>query len=595
MNVTAKGEPSAEETYAGAFLKASGLGLAGVTFALALAPARASALEGSQSPARTSTNATYYNNALFDAADPYVLPDERSGYYYAYSTDGGGQDAFGRSYYFGIYRSADLATWEQIPGGALPVDDRTNWGNDWFWAPEVYHNPATGLYFLFYSARSDTNARRWFGFADFEEPCKVGVAVSRSPEGPFYNIANQPIDYWPYDPDYHDVNQIMGPDQMQPPAKLEEGRTAPFGVYIPFIDPNVFFDDDGAIYLYYSRNAYRNWVWDYDLGKYIEESNIYAVELSTDWWNDATGRTMPAITPSYVNANKESGDTSRRRKDGFVRILDYSRDKQAWENAHVNDYETSGGTKKDRRWEEGSTTIKSYTDSDGGKEAVYYLTYSANNWENPDYGVGYATATNPLGPWKKYAGNPILAKDPNRPMYSTGHGSIANSPDGSQSYYVHHGRPSATGGPRKLYTGRLFVQGTSPDTNGNPTLVVDQTTSDRPIPSGVAPYSITATKTSVSRGAWHVSWQVTSALGARLALANPLNRVSATLERPGTLAPDADGQGATVTLSGRGAARLTLVYQRQKASGLYEDAHNIVYTSDGAQRQEPVSVTLKLG
>ena len=64
------------------FLRASGLGLAGVSFALTLAPARALGLEGSQSPARTSTNATYYNNASFNAADPYVLHDERSGYYY---------------------------------------------------------------------------------------------------------------------------------------------------------------------------------------------------------------------------------------------------------------------------------------------------------------------------------------------------------------------------------------------------------------------------------------------------------------------------------------------------------------------------------
>ena len=548
-----------------------------------------------QPSAQASTNATYYNNALFDAADPHVLYDERGGYYYAYSTDGGGQDTSGHSYYFGIYRSADLVTWEHIPGGALPVDDRKNWGNDWFWAPEVYHNPATGLYFLFYAARSDADAKKWFGFADFEEPCKVGVAVSRSPEGPFYNIANQPIDYWPYDPNYHDVNQIMAPDQMKPPATLEEGRTAPLGVYIPFIDPNVFFDDDGRLYLNYSRNAYRNWVWDYDLSTYVEESNIYAVELSADWWNDATGHTMPAITPSYVNANKVPGDTSRRRKDGFVRILDYDHDKQSWENAHVNDYEASGGTRKDRRWEEGSTTVKSYVDNDGRREALYYLTYSANNWENPDYGVGYATATSPLGPWKKYAGNPILSKDPSLPMYSTGHGSIANSPDGSQSYYVHHGRPSATGGPRKLYTERLSAQVTSPDANNNPTLVVDQTTSDRPVPSGVAPYSITASRTPLGRGVWHVSWQVTSASGARLALANPLNRVSTSLDRPGTVTPDADSQGATVTLSGKGAARLTLAYQRQKASGLYEDAYNIVSTPDGAQRQELVSVTVKLG
>jgi hypothetical protein len=500
------------------FLKVSGLGLAGASLGITLVQTGASAAQTvSQSSGQASTNATYYNNALFNAADPYVLHDERSGYYYAYSTDGGGQDAAGRSYYFGIYRSADLVTWEQIPGGALPVDDRKQWGNDWFWAPEVYHNPSTGIYFLFYAARSDANAKKWFGFADFEEPCKVGVAVSRSPEGPFSNIANQPIDYWPYDPDYHDVNQIMGPDQMKPPATLEEGQTAPLGVYIPFIDPNVFFDDDGRLYLYYSRNAYRNWVWDYDLGKYIEESNIYAVELTTAWWNDATGRTMPAITPSYVNANKASGDTSRRRKDGFVRILDYGHDKQSWENAHVNDYETSGGTKKDRRWEEGSTTIRAHVDNG----VLYYLTYSANNWENPDYGVGYATATNPLGPWKKYAGNPILAKDGSLPMYSTGHGSLAHSPDGSQAYYVHHGRPSDAGGPRKLYTERLLMQGTPLDVNGNPTLDVDQTTSDRPVPSGVAPYSISASATSVARGTWHVQWQVSSASGALLALANP--------------------------------------------------------------------------
>jgi hypothetical protein len=572
------------------FLKVGGLGLAGASLGMALVQAGASAAQAvSQSTGQASTNATYYNNALFDAADPYVLRDENSGYYYAYSTDGGGQDAPGRSYYFGIYRSADLVTWEHIPGGALPVDDAKQWGNDWFWAPEVYHNPKTGLYFLFYAARSDANAKKWFGFADFEEPCKVGVAVSRSPEGPFSNIAKSPIDYWPYDPEYHDVNQIMGPDQMKPPATLEEGQTAPLGVYIPFIDPNVFFDDDGKLYLYYSRNAYRNWVWDYDLGKYIEESNIYAVELTRNWWNDSTGRTMPSIASPYVNANREADDTSRRRKDGFVRILDYDHDKQDWENAHVNDYATSDGTKKDRRWEEGSTTIKAHVDNG----ALYYLTYSANNWENQYYGVGYATATNPLGPWKKYAGNPILAKDADLPMYSTGHGSLARSPDSSQAYYVHHGRPSDAGGPRKLYTERLFIQGTPPDANGNPTLDVDQTTSDRPVPSGVAPYSISASTTSVARGIWHVRWQVSSASGARLALANPLNRVTVSLDRPGTVTPDADGQGATVTLNGRGTARVT--YQRRKAVGTYEDVYNIFETPDGAQRQELVSVAVKLG
>jgi len=64
------------------------------------------------------TNATYFNDAALPAADPYVLHDQRSGYYYAYSTDGADP-----GYYFAIYRSADLATWEKVPGGALPAND----------------------------------------------------------------------------------------------------------------------------------------------------------------------------------------------------------------------------------------------------------------------------------------------------------------------------------------------------------------------------------------------------------------------------------------------------------------------------------------
>ena len=39
---------------------------------------------------------------------------------------------------------------------------------------------------------------------------------------------------------------------------------------------------------------------------------------------------------------------------------------------------------------------------------VYYLTYSANSYESPYYGVGYATATSMRGPWTKYEGNPVL-------------------------------------------------------------------------------------------------------------------------------------------------------------------------------------------
>jgi GH43 family beta-xylosidase len=531
-----------------------------VVLATALVPlsARAHPADGAR------TNATYFNDAALPAADPYVLHDKRSGYYYAYSTDGADP-----GYYFGVYRSADLATWKKVPGGALPANDPKQWGNDWFWAPEVYYNARTRLYFMFYAARSDANKKNWFGYADFEEPSKTGVAVSRSPAGPFHNIANQPIDYNPYDPDYHDVNLIMGPDQKKPPATLAEGETAPLGTYIPFIDPDVFFDSDGRTYLYFSRNAYRNWVWDTDLGKYIEESNIYAVELTNDWWNDPRGQTMPTIAPAYRGANASPGGPSGPRRDGWVRILDYDHDKQAWENADVNDYAATGGEKKDRRWAEGSSTLKTYG-PDG--RPIYYLTYSANNWETPQYGVGYATASSPLGPFTKSPTNPILSQDAAIGMYSTGHGSFAVSPDESQLYYVHHGRPSPTEPQRRLYTERAFLD------PGSLGLSIDQATSDRPIPSGVAPYSMGASARTLflrAGSSKRLAWRVWSADGAALALGNPLNRVRATSANPAVASvADADGSAGTVVAHAPGRTMVTLTYQREHASGAYVDVYN---------------------
>jgi hypothetical protein len=531
-----------------------------VVLATAVVPLSAQA----HPPDGARTNATYFNDAALPAADPYVLHDKRSGYYYAYSTDGADP-----GYYFGVYRSADLATWKKVPGGALPANDPKQWGNDWFWAPEVYYNARTRLYFMFYAARSDANKKNWFGYADFEEPSKTGVAVSRSPAGPFHNIANRPIDYNPYDPDYHDVNLIMGPDQKKPPATLAEGETAPLGTYIPFIDPDVFFDSDGRTYLYFSRNAYRNWVWDTDLGKYIEESNIYAVELTKDWWNDPRGQTMPTIAPAYRGANASPGGPSGPRRDGWVRILDYDHDKQAWENADVNDYAATGGEKKDRRWAEGSSTLKTYA-PDG--HPIYYLTYSANNWETPQYGVGYATASSPLGPFKKSPTNPILSQDASIGMYSTGHGSFAVSPDGRQLYYVHHGRPSPTEPQRRLYTERAFLD------PGSLGLSIDQATSDRPIPSGVAPYSIGASSRTLflrAGSSKRLAWRVWSADGAALALGNPLNRVRATSANPAVASvADADGSAGTVVAHAPGRTTVTLTYQREHASGAYVDVYN---------------------
>jgi hypothetical protein len=546
------------------------------------APTAPAATAAGPAPRATvTTNATYFNDASTLAADPYVLYDSSSGYYYAYST----ADA-DHGYYFGVYRSPDLATWKKVGPGALPINDRKQWGKDWFWAPEVYHNTRTGLYFLFYAARSIPDAKRWFGYASFDDPSKIGVAVSRSPAGPFHNIAAHPIDYNPYDPTYHDVNLTMKASRVKPPATLAAGDRAHTGTYIAAIDPDVFFAPDGHEYMYYSR-ATRNWVWDPDFGKYVQESDILAVELTTTWWNDRRGRTMPTIAPAYRGADNAPGGPRGPRRDGFVHILDYEHQKQSWENADVNDYKRSHGRKEDRRWEEGSTTI--------ARDGVYYLFYSANNWQTAKYGVGYAVATSPLGPWTKYQHNPILSQSPSVGMYSTGHGGVALSPDGTEVYYVHHGRPSPDDPNRWLYTDRMDFGSAGSDPFGFPIVSVDPSTSDQPIPSGVAPFAIHASTRAMHLHpgtATHLSWSVTSARGASFALGNPLGRVRITSSVPGVATIDALPTGATIRARHRGQTVVTLTYQRELASGAYDSVYNITGTD---QRLVAATVTVSVG
>lgn len=535
--------------------------------------------------AGNGTNATYYNNATIAAADPHVSYDSESGYYYAYSTDGAN-----KGYNYGVYRSPDLVTWEKASNGALSTTDPNRWGKTWFWAPEVYHNKETGLYFFFYSAmmkNEDVEAN--FGYADFGEACKIGVAVSENPEGPFRNISNKPMDYHPYDPDYYDVNLLMDSKQMKPPETLEEGMTAPKGTYIPTIDANVFFDDDGRMFLYYSRNAYRNWVWDEDLGKYIEESNIYAVELNTDWWNDPTGSTMPTVKDSYINATKGQGDGETVRKDGFVPIINYGGEKQTWENAHVNDYTKYNGAKKDRRWAEGSSTMKYYFDKDGDgeKEPIYYIMYSCNNFENENYGVGYAVSDNPLGPWDKYDMNPILQQDPQKSIYSTGHGSFVSTPDETETYYVYHGRSSTTTG-RKMYSDRMYIDETKLDANGLPVLWIDESTDDRPVPTGVAPYVIKADTAKAkldldSNKTIAVRTSVANQAGAEFNFSNVLNRVSAVITDPSIATVTINKGVASISAVKGGKTSLTLTYQRKSADDTYYDVKN---------GDTPVSITI---
>jgi len=122
------------------------------------------------------------------------------------------------------------------------------------------------------------------------------------------------------------------------------------------IDNTLFIDDDGTPYLYFDR--------------FNDGLNIWVAELEED----------------LITLKKES----------FKKAIHVS---QEWEEVWP-------------RVNEGPFILK--------HEDYYYLTYSANSYESPFYGIGYAVADSPLGPWEKYENNPILQKP--QDLVGVGHG-----------------------------------------------------------------------------------------------------------------------------------------------------------------------------
>ena len=250
-----------------------------------------------------------------------------------------------------------------------------------------------------------------------EENFRIGVAVADKPTGPFIDLNKHPL----FDPGY------------------------------PIIDANVLFDTNGKIYLYYSRVAFKHPVESEVAAlarkngwfKEIEESWVYGIELKSDF-SGVIGEPKLILQPPMGLKDKQS----------------------EWESRSVTAREVN------RRWTEGSVSFK--------KGGTYYLMYSANNFEGQYYAIGYATATSPLGPYKKAANNPVLQKnnDKGGEVSGTGHNSITYSPDGKEMFCVYHGRTAKTGNERVVFIDRMTVK------DGIITIAGPTTTAQK-MPSGV--------------------------------------------------------------------------------------------------------------
>ncbi len=110
----------------------------------------------------------------------------------------------------------------------------------------------------------------------------------------------------------------------------------------------------------------------------------------------------------------------------------------------------------------------------------YYLTYSANHFEEPFYGIGYATSPAPLGPWTKASENPMLRQNIELGLSGPGHCSVTGSPDGRERFIVYHAHadPKKPLGIRMVNIDRLIVD------ENNRLKVLGPTRTPQPMPSG---------------------------------------------------------------------------------------------------------------
>jgi beta-xylosidase len=185
-------------------------------------------------------------------------------------------------------------------------------------------------------------------------------------------------------------------ESREPDGPFTQQAKEPLAAPVKQIDPFVFIDDDGKNYLYHVRLTGGN--------------KIYVAEMTKDF---------SAIKPETL-------------RECITAI-------ESWENTAQANWPVT----------EGPSVLK--------HKGTYYLVYTANDFRNPDYAVGYATSNSPLGPWRKYSGNPIISKKLIG-QNGTGHGDFFQK--GKNLFYVFHTHSSAEKvGPRKTALVKLrFVK-----------------------------------------------------------------------------------------------------------------------------------------
>ena len=162
------------------------------------------------------------------------------------------------------------------------------------------------------------------------------------------------------------------------------------------IDPFIFIDDDGKKYLFHVR---------------LDNGNrIYVAEMEDD-----LGGIKTETLTEVISAEED------------------------WENTENATWPVA----------EGPTVFKN--------NDTYYLIYSANDFRNPDYAVGYATSDNLMGPWTKSESNPLIHGD-DIGKSGAGHGDLFWDENNRMQYVLHTHFSENSVHPRKTGIIELNVE-----------------------------------------------------------------------------------------------------------------------------------------
>lgn len=293
-----------------------------------------------------------------------------------------------------------------------------------------------GIYYLYGTSAGD-GFKAWKS-TDLVEWSPLGYIYRRNQQG--WGTGS----FWApevirYQSRFYMIFSCKGPDTtgLRLALAVSDTPEGPFeDLYVPLFDYNyscidghLFIDEDGQPYLYFEK-----------------------VGSVGEFWN------QQGYLWGMIFGVRLSGDLSRMIEEPVLCLYPT----QEWEHPES----------MHARSTEGMTIFK--------HGETYYMTYSANHYANPDYGVGYATAEIPLGMWTKSEDNPILTKAVESGISGPGHNTITKSPDGSEWFMIYHSHADVhqPSGRRILNIDRMIFQ---PDGSLK---VLGPTRSPQPFPSG---------------------------------------------------------------------------------------------------------------